>query len=173
MVRNVRKLRNVVRVFGRSGGGISYAARIFMNRWALSNLLIGNSDAHAKNISFFQTARGLAPAPMYDLVPARVYGKAILQNLSMAYGDAFRAEDIDADDLYGLSKNACISMSMQAAQMTELAAAEKNTRRALGQSGSLQPRRDGADFQNRGACDVASSVDVCPGERVVLIAAAR
>ena len=49
-------------------------ARPQLLRWLVFNYLIGNSDAHAKNISFLVDARGLALAPFYDLLCAKVYG---------------------------------------------------------------------------------------------------
>lgn len=36
--------------------------------WVLFNLIVGNSDAHGKNFSFFVEKSGLAPTPWYDLV---------------------------------------------------------------------------------------------------------
>ncbi|WP_250637260.1 HipA domain-containing protein [Herbaspirillum seropedicae] len=41
------------------------AAKMTIVRWALFNRMIGNSDAHGKNISFRQTANGIMPAPFY------------------------------------------------------------------------------------------------------------
>lgn len=37
-------------------------------RWMTFNLLVGNYDAHGKNISFFVDKKGLVLAPFYDLV---------------------------------------------------------------------------------------------------------
>jgi serine/threonine-protein kinase HipA len=72
------------------------AARTFMVRWALLQLLIGNSDAHGKNISFSVAGNGIQPAPMYDLVSVNVYGEAVEQDMAMAYGDVFRLEEVSA-----------------------------------------------------------------------------
>jgi serine/threonine protein kinase HipA of HipAB toxin-antitoxin module len=47
--------------------------RTFMVRWALLQLLIGNSDAHGKNLSFFMNSAGLVLAPLYELVSINVY----------------------------------------------------------------------------------------------------
>lgn len=46
----------------------TYAARVALFRWTLFNVLIGNSDAHLKNISLFASKRGYVLAPHYDLV---------------------------------------------------------------------------------------------------------
>lgn len=42
--------------------------RIALFRWTLFNILIGNSDAHLKNISLFAGAAGYSLAPHYDLL---------------------------------------------------------------------------------------------------------
>jgi HipA-like protein len=48
-------------------------ARLAIFRWTVFNVLIGNADAHLKNLSFFSTARGYQLAPFYDLVSTVVY----------------------------------------------------------------------------------------------------
>lgn len=65
------------------------AARLNLLRWALFQLLIGNSDAHGKNFSFFVRPAGLLePAPWYDLVSVLQYD-GFDTELAMAYGDVF------------------------------------------------------------------------------------
>jgi serine/threonine-protein kinase HipA len=65
------------------------AARLTLLRWALFQFLIGNSDAHGKNLSFFVLPGGLLePAPWYDLVSVPQYD-GIDTELAMAYGDVF------------------------------------------------------------------------------------
>jgi serine/threonine-protein kinase HipA len=56
-------------------------------RWLVFNYLVGNSDAHAKNISFVVDARGLALAPFYDLLCAKVYGD---DTMAMTLGGEIR-----------------------------------------------------------------------------------
>jgi serine/threonine-protein kinase HipA len=75
------------------------AARTFLVRWAILQLLLGNSDAHGKNVSFFMHNGGLTPTPMYDLVCVNVYGEGVEQELAMAYGDAFTLDEINAFEL--------------------------------------------------------------------------
>jgi serine/threonine-protein kinase HipA len=50
------------------------SAQVQMLQWLLFNTLIGNSDAHAKNLSFLVDANGMRVAPLYDLVCGSVYG---------------------------------------------------------------------------------------------------
>src|SRR5690606_8993656 len=51
------------------------ATRLALLRWQLFNLVIGNGDAHLKNLSFLATpvAGGMALAPHYDLLSTAVY----------------------------------------------------------------------------------------------------
>lgn len=48
-------------------------ARINLFRWTVFNVLIGNHDAHMKNISFLVGPRGITLAPFYDLVSTVIY----------------------------------------------------------------------------------------------------
>ena len=43
-------------------------AAVTLLDWRLFNLIVGNTDAHGKNMSFFVRRAGLTPAPWYDLV---------------------------------------------------------------------------------------------------------
>lgn len=45
-----------------------------MLQWLLFNYIIGNSDAHAKNISFLVDAEAMRLAPLYDLACGSAYG---------------------------------------------------------------------------------------------------
>lgn len=65
--------------------------------WAITTLLLGNSDAHGKNISFFGRGDTLVPAPFYDLVSVAVYDAGhIDQELAMAFGDVFELHAVKA-----------------------------------------------------------------------------
>ena len=49
------------------------ADRMTLLRWAIFNFLIGNADAHAKNLAMIFTDRGPRLAPFYDLICTQVY----------------------------------------------------------------------------------------------------
>lgn len=75
------------------------AARTQFLRWTIFQVLIGNTDAHAKNISFFCRSAGLTVAPAYDLVCGLVYaGDNVQDQLAMAIGDNFDPARISAYD---------------------------------------------------------------------------
>jgi serine/threonine-protein kinase HipA len=63
-------------------------AKLSILRWAFFNLIIANSDAHGKNISFFVDRDGFELTPYYDLVSIAMYPE-FEQELSMAFGDDF------------------------------------------------------------------------------------
>jgi serine/threonine-protein kinase HipA len=62
-----------------------------MLQWAFFNLIISNSDAHGKNISFFANQSGYHLTPYYDLVCIAMYPE-FEQELSMAFGDDFSVD---------------------------------------------------------------------------------
>lgn len=64
--------------------------RLNLLRWVIFQVLIGNTDAHAKNLSFFNGVSGLSLAPAYDLVCGLVYAELPVEDtFAMAIGDAF------------------------------------------------------------------------------------
>lgn len=77
------------------------AIRDLLN-WGLFQLLIGNSDAHGKNISFFVGLDGIDVAPAYDLVNVEIYRDQYDRDLAMAVGDTFEFNAIHAYQLADL-----------------------------------------------------------------------
>ncbi len=53
-------------------------------RWMIFNYLIGNNDAHAKNISFMLSANSISVAPFYDLLCVEAYLPDSLMAMSIA-----------------------------------------------------------------------------------------
>jgi len=79
------------------------ATRMTLIRWTILQYLIGNSDAHGKNLSFLVEAGGLRLAPAYDLVSVCVYPD-IGHELAMAIGDEFDITKIRAFDWADLAE---------------------------------------------------------------------
>ncbi|PLX69987.1 MAG: hypothetical protein C0603_03355 [Denitrovibrio sp.] len=74
------------------------ADKILLVRWFIFNFLIGNADAHAKNISLLYPPemKGRPQlAPFYDLVCTTVY-KGISKKLAMSVGGEFNPESVTA-----------------------------------------------------------------------------
>ena len=55
-----------------------------LQRWVMFNYLIGNADAHAKNLSVLIDDKGYRLAPFYDLLCVRAYGDT---GLALFIGD--------------------------------------------------------------------------------------
>jgi len=67
--------------------------------WNMINLILGNSDAHGKNISFFVDKGGLEIAPFYDIVNVTMYKGKYAQDMAMAIDDEFEFEKIGLFDM--------------------------------------------------------------------------
>ena len=96
------------------------AARLTLLRWALFQFLIGNSDAHGKNFSFFVRRQGLEPAPWYDLVSVVQY-PGIDHELAMAYGDAFSLSEVGAFQLADFATRCRVDRRLVAREASRLA----------------------------------------------------
>ena len=79
-------------------GSASTRMRFELMQWALFQLVIGNSDAHGKNFSFFVRGSWLAPTPWYDLVSV-VQFDAFDHEFAMGIGDAFNWKELTAFEL--------------------------------------------------------------------------
>lgn len=94
--------------------------------WTIFNVLIGNSDAHLKNISFFLSKDNIVLAPFYDVLSTAVY--ATPDNipfgpfwpevkLSMEVGHAERYDQITRDDILAFGATLGISKTQAAFQL--------------------------------------------------------
>mgnify|MGYP000532929447 CR=1 FL=1 len=75
--------------------------RIRLFRWVLFNALIGNGDAHLKNLSFYVGATGFSLTEHYDLLSTIIYeGKSALDSeLSQQIGNAKFFSQLTQSDL--------------------------------------------------------------------------
>jgi serine/threonine-protein kinase HipA len=126
-VRDIREGMSFQRLFGLGNlTANKAAAKLAMLHWALFQFLIGNSDAHGKNFSFFVRPGGyLAPTPWYDLVSVAQYGH-FDTDLAMAFGDAFSFDDVKGFALAEFAVGCGIDrrlMQREAKRLSKLAAA--------------------------------------------------
>jgi serine/threonine-protein kinase HipA len=123
-VRNIREGVSFELLFNRVEQTVNKAvARLTLLRWALFQFLIGNSDAHGKNFSFYVRREGLEPAPWYDLVSVVQY-PGIDHELAMAFGDAFSLDEVGAFQLADFAERCGINRTLlkrEAARMAKLA----------------------------------------------------
>ncbi len=98
-----------------------------MRRWALFQFLIGNSDAHGKNFSFFVRPGGhLEPTPWYDLVSVLQYD-GFDAALAIAYGDVFSHAEVSPCSLADFATRCGIDrklMRREGQRLAKLAATE-------------------------------------------------
>lgn len=65
--------------------------RLNLISWTIFNFLIGNADAHAKNLSLLVTLEGISLAPFYDLVCTAAYA-GLTEKLALKVGGENRPE---------------------------------------------------------------------------------
>ncbi|WP_431857786.1 type II toxin-antitoxin system HipA family toxin [Azospirillum sp.] len=94
------------------------------------NVLICNTDAHAKNYSVLLTGRGAALAPLYDLMCAAAWD-TITQNLSQAIAGKVRGDHIKGRHWQRMADDCGFNRTMI---LTRIAALAERTRRELPQA---------------------------------------
>jgi len=77
--------------------------RLRLISWAIFNFVIGNADAHAKNLSLLITREGATLAPFYDLVSTAVYGE-LTDRLALKIGGEDRPDWIRSRHWESLAK---------------------------------------------------------------------
>lgn len=120
-VAHIRDGVSVARLFSIAELALAAAPmRLGLLRWCLVQYLIGNSDAHGKNVSFFVEPGGLRLAPSYDLVAVCVYPK-VDHELAMAIGDEFDITKVRAYDWAELAVQCGLERRLVAREMTRMA----------------------------------------------------
>jgi serine/threonine-protein kinase HipA len=85
--------------------------RLRLYQWALFNILVGNRDAHLKNLSFMVTATGIELSPHYDLLSTAVFdaGDAVQEwrnlEMSLALKGAARYADVTREAVLALAED--------------------------------------------------------------------
>jgi serine/threonine-protein kinase HipA len=85
--------------------------RVALYRWGVFNALIGNGDAHLKNLSFFVNPAGIELTPHYDLVSTASYAApglwrdaelSLPMGTAQRFGELRRADVLDFGGALGL-----------------------------------------------------------------------
>ena len=96
--------------------------RLRLLRWAIFQILIGNTDAHAKNLSFFSTKAGLVLSPAYDLVSGIAFqSETIDKTYAMAIGDAFSAAEISPYEWANFATECKLSLKLVSKELEQMA----------------------------------------------------
>ncbi len=89
-------------------------------RWSLFNLLVGNADAHGKNLSLLYSLNGSSNlAPFYDLVCTRNY-KNLSREMAMSLGGVWDPDLVSLKHLDGLANDLGIRSNLLIEQAKEL-----------------------------------------------------
>jgi len=78
------------------------AVKIAILNWAIFNALVGNTDAHIKNLSCMVTSNGLVLTPLYDLISTAIYeyeDRHLSAELSQKMGEAKFLSELTRDDI--------------------------------------------------------------------------
>jgi len=90
-------------------------------RWVGFNYLIGNEDAHAKNLAMLYTPQGLVLSPHYDLVSTEVY-PGLERRLAMKIGRSWDIRNVQRRDWERLAGMAGVPWPQARTELSELAA---------------------------------------------------
>ena len=119
-------------------------------RWALFNALLGNGDAHLKNLSCILTPGGYELAPVYDLLCTAIYsapGQHLLSDLAQPMGNADKLGELSYADILkfgsgiGIPARLCdkeirkmlVAVMPEANQLYESVAANKDIQNKAGE----------------------------------------
>jgi len=79
---------------------------IRFTEWIIFNYLIGNTDAHAKNLSLLHSDSGIKLAPFYDLLSTEVYPEKIIDHeMAMLINGKGKYSSLSLKDFIALFEN--------------------------------------------------------------------
>lgn len=110
---SLKKIVNAFRNLKLSGKDL-----LSVQRWVMFNYLIGNSDAHAKNISLMINKQGYQLAPFYDLLCVQAYGD---NDLALFIGDNTNYEAVGAHSWEALCEDCGFGLKPTMRQFRKMA----------------------------------------------------
>ncbi len=119
-VKHIRNGANFSKLFSSSAKcDVPAKAKLEMIKWSMFNLIVGNSDAHGKNFSYFVDATSIKPTPFYDVLCILAH-KEVVHELAMSYGDEFDPDKIFAYQIRELAESVEINYKLFSATLTSL-----------------------------------------------------
>lgn len=97
--------------------------RLSMFKWACFNAIVGNGDAHLKNLSFFIEKEVVTLAPHYDLLSTAIYedaGKHMDHELSQPMGEAKCLADLTRHDVLAFASDLNVPLKLAEAELDKL-----------------------------------------------------
>ena len=120
-VKNIREGASFAKLFKSADKcEVPARAKLEMLQWSVFNLIIGNSDAHGKNFSFFVDKSGIRPTPFYDILCILAH-ENVEHDLAMAYGDEFNPNEVKAYQLREFSDEIDVNYKLVSQSIDKLA----------------------------------------------------
>lgn len=127
-------------------------ARRELLKWVVFNFLIGNADAHVKNLSLLHGNQAILLAPFYDLVSTDVYARRygyqgadeLTSDLALGIGGKTEPEEIRRPDWQAFAEENRLGFRIVQRTIVDIAAASVGEARRLGREERFrggQPRR--------------------------------
>jgi serine/threonine-protein kinase HipA len=108
-------------------------------QWVAFNYLIGNEDAHAKNLGLLYTPQGIRLTPFYDLVSTELYSD-LERRLAMKIGRSWDVRNVQRSDWQRLAADVDLPWRAVRALLQELG---ERASQALGETVSACAERFG------------------------------
>jgi serine/threonine-protein kinase HipA len=89
--------------------------------WVIYNYLLGNADAHAKNVSLLYMGKAPTLAPFYDLMSTQVYGKQLTDKMAMKIGKEKRLDHVMPRHWRGFAEDAGLRSAMVLKELEKMA----------------------------------------------------
>ncbi|WDE12572.1 HipA domain-containing protein [Thalassomonas haliotis] len=99
------------------------AAKIAILNWAIFNAIVGNTDAHLKNLSCLVTSDGFILSPLYDLISTSIYeevGRHLDAELSQVMGSAKLLGELTRNDVLLFGEELGISKRITQRQLDKM-----------------------------------------------------
>ncbi|NQY38000.1 MAG: HipA domain-containing protein [Alteromonadaceae bacterium] len=98
-------------------------AKLAILNWAIFNAIVGNTDAHLKNLSCLVTPNGLMLSPMYDLLSTAIYddeGRHLYAKLSQSMGNAKLLGELTRDDVLTFGEGLGLNKAITERQLNKM-----------------------------------------------------
>ena len=110
--------------------------------WVIFNYLIGNTDAHAKNLSLLHSDSGIRLAPFYDLLSTEVYPERVVdQEMAMLINGKGKYDSLNPEDFFALfrhmGQNATNMMKTVKDRFADIALSAEKLKEGLPQDTSI------------------------------------
>ena len=126
-VKNIREGASFAKLFEAANlCEVPASAKLQILDWSIYTLIIGNADAHGKNISFFINNSGITVAPYYDMLSIIMH-EGVDHELAMAYGDEFNIDKILGYPLREFAEQTGLNPKLVSARIQILCKKVKNT----------------------------------------------